>query len=82
MAVALVTLPVVTLLALRLFATLLALSRRVALEVAHGQLNAQQPFDLLEQRPLVARDERDREAVVARAPGPADAVDLMLGHFR
>ena len=57
------------------------LARSVAVELPHGQRQSQQPLDLLQQRPLVVRDERERNPFVACAARTSDPVDIMLGDF-
>ena len=47
-----------------------------------GELLADQPLDVAQIRPLVIGAEADRHAVIARARGAADAVDILVRHVR
>ena len=57
------------------------LARSVAVELPHGQRQAQQPLDLLQQRALVVRNQRDRKPFIACTARTSDSVDIMLGDF-
>ena len=50
--------------------------------VSRGIAASEDAFDVVEQLQLVDADERDGVAVDARAAGPADAMDVVLGDHR
>ena len=56
--------------------------RREALDDLGRDLATQQMLDLPKEPGLVYTDQRDRLALSARSAGPADAVDVVLGHHR
>ncbi len=53
----------------------------VAFEHLRGNLLLQQPLDVAQQLLFVHADQGDGFALVARATGAADAVDIVLGHI-
>src|SRR6185295_1219405 len=57
-------------------------ARRVAVEPTLRQILSEQSLDLLQQRSLVVRHERDCETFFTGAPRAADPVHVVLRYFR